>query len=119
MQVVVENNLPAFPAGRLVFVATGEKEWTESIKLADTIILLEGIGGTYTTGAIALQQGKPILPLADTQGDALKLFTEVQLNWNKRPVPYLSLQDFIKLGREAPSVLKVLPALLEKIHDSP
>ncbi|WP_158453785.1 hypothetical protein [Pontibacter korlensis] len=45
--------------------------------MADAIILIEGVGGTYTAGVIALGQGKPILPLADTRGDALKPFTEV------------------------------------------
>ena len=49
-QVIREDWRPKFLAGNLVLVPPGEKEWTESVKLAEAVILVGGHGGTWTTG---------------------------------------------------------------------
>jgi hypothetical protein len=68
IQVIVKNDQPAFAAGELVFVRKGEEDWSEPIQRANAVLLLGGLGGTWTTGEMALGMHKPVLPLADTGG---------------------------------------------------
>lgn len=117
IQVVNNRKFPAFPAGRLVFVEPGESEWTEGIVLADAVILAGGLGGTYTTGATALEWNKPVFPLADTGGDALRLYQELYRSWAERSQVFgrITKEQFMQLGREAPGVVQVLPQLIQQI----
>jgi TIR domain len=66
IQVVVDDELPAFPAGNLVLVRRGEEEWTEPVKRSDAVVLIGGFGGTRSTGEYALKFGRIVFPLADT-----------------------------------------------------
>ena len=66
IQVVVDDKLPAFPAGNLVLVRRGEEEWTEPVKRSDAVVLIGGVGGTWSTGEYALKFGRIVFPLADT-----------------------------------------------------
>jgi len=83
VQVVVNSKDPAFPAGQLVFVDRGDDEWSEPIRRADAIVLLGGVGGTWTTGKMALKMRRPVLPLADTGGDAKKLYIHMLKTWDE------------------------------------
>ena len=74
VQVVVRDEEPAFPAGQLFFVDRGDEEWNEPVRRAGVVLLLGGIGGTLTTGEVALQMNRPVLPVADTGGDAKQLY---------------------------------------------
>jgi hypothetical protein len=74
---------PAFPAGELLFLNRGEEEWSEPIRRADAVVFLGGIGGTGTTGEIAWQMRKPVLPLADTGGDAKRLYLHTLKMWGE------------------------------------
>jgi TIR domain len=104
VQVVVNEELPAFPAGDLILVKRGRDEWTVAIDRADVIVLIGGIGGTWETGEIALERGKPVLPLADTGGDAKKMYMHLLANWGRYNVGNLTKQQFLRLGRMAPDV---------------
>jgi TIR domain/SLOG cluster4 family len=77
IQVIVRDHDPPFTAGQLFFVSKGQEEWLEPIQRADAVLLLGGIGGTWTTGEMALGICKPVLPLADTGGDAKKLYLQM------------------------------------------
>ena len=81
VQAAVEGGAPAFPAGQLLFLKRGEQEWSEPIRRADAVVLLGGIGGTATTGEMAWQKRKPVLPLADSGGDAKKLYLQTLKMW--------------------------------------
>jgi TIR domain len=99
IQMVVEDDDPAFAAGQLVFVGRGEPEWLEPIRRADFVVLVGGIGGTLKTGELALDKSKPVLPLADTGGDARTLYMTMLRSWERSPWFPLSHTQFQTLAR--------------------
>lgn len=113
VQVVVEEELPAFPAGNLVLVRRGEEEWTESVKRGDAVVLIGGVGGTWTTGEYALKFGRFVLPLADTGGDAAKFYMYMQRNWKPEFSPGIDKSTFQLVAREAPQVVARVIKLLD------
>ncbi len=114
IQVVVEDKLPAFPAGNLVLVHHGEEEWTESVKRAEAVVLIGGIGGTLTTGEYGLKFGRAVFPLADTGGDAAKFYMQMQRNWKPEFLPGIDKSKFQVVAREAPRVISGLIKLLDE-----
>jgi predicted Rossmann-fold nucleotide-binding protein len=117
-QVVVETEMPAFPAGNLILVRRGTEEYTESVKRADAIILIGGIGGTYKTAEYGLQYGKAVLPLADTGGDAAKFYMHMLRNWRDDYFERIDRRIFQSLAREVPDALKELAAVLKLVKRS-
>jgi hypothetical protein len=113
VQVVVEEKLPAFPAGNLVLVRRGEEEWTESVKRGDAVVLIGGIGGTWTTGEYALKFGRLVLPLADTGGDAARFYMHMQRHWKPEFSPGIDKSTFQLVAREAPQVVAGVIELLD------
>ena len=114
VQVVVEENLPAFPAGNLVLVRRGEEEWTESIKRGEAVVLIGGVGGTWTTGEYALKFGRFVLPLADTGGDAAQFYMHMQRTWKPEFAPGIDRSRFQLVAREAPQVVPGLITMLDE-----
>ena len=114
IQVVVEDELPAFPAGNLVLVHRGEEEWTESVNRAEAVILIGGVGGTWTTGAYALKGGRLVLPLADTGGDAARFYMHMQRSWKPEFSAGIDRSKFQLVAREAPQVVTGLIGLLDE-----
>jgi len=99
IQIVVEDEEPAFAAGQLVFVAKGEAEWFQPIRRADAVILVGGLGGTWTTGRMALDLAKPVLPLADTGGDAKRMYLHMLQRWDRFSWLNISQQQFQRIAR--------------------
>jgi hypothetical protein len=118
IQVIREGALPAFPAGNLVLVHRGEEEWTESVKRAEAIILIGGVGGTWTTGEFALKSGRLVLPLADTGGDAAKFYIYMLGNWKSEFAVGIDRAKFQVVAREAPEVIGKLIELLDEWKSS-
>lgn len=114
IQVVVDEELPAFPAGNLVLVHRGEDEWTESVQRAEAVVLIGGIGGTRKTGEYALKFGRVVLPLADTGGDAAKFYMDMQRNWKPEFAFGIDKSKFQLVAREAPQVVVGLIKLLDE-----
>jgi hypothetical protein len=122
VQIMKDGDAPSFPAGRLLLEMTENAAWKNSIQRADAVVLVGGMGGTYQTGEWALDQGKPVLPLADTQGalmshgDAYRFYHEIKRNWNSSPLSkLLSEDDFECLGNPIPEVVTDLIRLLKKV----
>jgi hypothetical protein len=113
-QVVVDDKLPAFPAGNLVLVRRGEEEWTESVKRSDAVVLIGGVGGTRTTGESALKSGRIVFPLADTKGDAGQFYMDMQRNWKSEFSPGIDRSEFQRVAKEAPQVVADLIDLFDK-----
>jgi hypothetical protein len=113
IQVVVEDELPAFPAGNLVLVHRGEEEWTESVKRADAVVLIGGVGGTWTTGEYGLKFGRIVFPLADTGGDAAKFYMHMQRHWKPEFLSGIDRSRFQVIATEAPQVVAGLIKLLD------
>jgi hypothetical protein len=116
IQVVVEDELelPAFIAGNLVLVRRGEEEWTASVWRAEAVVLIGGIGGTWTTGEYGLRFGRFVLPLADTGGDAKNFYWHMQRNWKPEFSPGIDKSKFQVVAREAPQVVAGLIELLDQ-----
>jgi len=94
MQVVPEGQEPDFKGGYIITVPKGPKEWIESVRYADAVILLGGVGGTYETHLFALQEQKPIFPIASTEGDARKSFTDIVEHWDAEPLLAINVNDY-------------------------
>ena len=77
IQVVRDGQQPEFKGGYIINVPSGIKEWIESVRYADAVILIGGIGGTYSTYLFALQEQKPVFPIASTEGDARKVLHDI------------------------------------------
>ena len=117
-QIVVdnENKLPAFPAGNLIIVKDGSiEEWTEGIDRATAVILIGGVGGTWRTGELAVERGKPVFPLADTGDDAKKFYMHMLRSWDRIRMPNITRSQFQVVAREAPKVVADVISLLKQI----
>jgi len=115
VQVVVRTEEPAFAAGQLVFVDSGEGEWQEPIRRADVVLLLGGLGGTGETGRRALEMRKAVLPIADTGGDAKAVYIEMLKAWPTLAWMGLSEREFQRLGRPASSAIDAAVELTQKL----
>jgi hypothetical protein len=99
VQIVVEGDEPAFPAGELLFVRAGEEEWTKPIDRADCIVLLGGLGGTMKAVEIGLRKRKRVLPIADTGGDAKTTYLRIVKNWDRYGWMQFDRAKFSRLAR--------------------
>ena len=113
--VVVRTESPAFAAGQLVFVERGKEEWDEPIRRADVVLLLGGLGGTKETGRRALEMRKPVLPIADTGGDAKEMYIEMLMGWPALGWMGVSEREFQRLGRPASSAIDAAVELTQKL----
>jgi predicted Rossmann-fold nucleotide-binding protein len=93
-QVVSANREPIFKGGSIEHVKQGVKEWIESVKYAQAVILLGGEGGTYETFEFAAQDRVPVFPVAGTGGDAKRVFDEMLQNWDEKLVDDVSKEEF-------------------------
>lgn len=114
IQVVIRDRIPNFSAGQLVLVHRGEEEWTKSVKRAEAVVLIGGLGGTWTTGEYALKFGRLALPLADTGGDAAKFYMHMQRNWQPEFTAGIERSKFSLVAREAPGVVADVIKLLDE-----
>lgn len=114
LQVIVRTDIPAFTAGQLIFVSKGREEWDEPIRRADIVVLLGGLGGTKETGKRALKMKKPVLPIADSGGDAKEIYVEMLRDWPSLAWMDIPEGDFRRLGRQASSAVEVAAELVQR-----
>jgi hypothetical protein len=119
IQVVVKNDEPAFTAGQLVFVSKGDDEWYEPIRRANVVLLLGGVGGTWETAECAARTNTPVLPLADTGGDAKKYYLHMLKHWHDFQWLGLTEKQFQQLGRPATAAMKAAVDLALKVTKTP
>jgi hypothetical protein len=113
IQVIRKDIEPEFAAGQLFFVEERRKEWTEPIQRAGAVLLLGGLGGTLTTGKMALEMNKPVLPLADTDGDAKKMYLQMLREWERYDWMGLNRKQFQYLARPRQDGVDAAISLLE------
>jgi hypothetical protein len=111
---VVRDDEPAFAAGQLVFV-NRDDEWSEPLRLARAVVLLGGVGGTWTTGLQALRMNRPVLPVADTGGDAKKVYLHMLKHWDEVGWMGLDLNEFQQLGRPGAAGINAALELVLKV----
>jgi len=116
VQVIVKDKEPAFAAGQLVFVEKGDEEWDEPIRRADVVVLLGGVGGTRKTGKRALELKRPVLPVADSGGDAKVFYVDMLKQWDKLDWMGLTEKEFQRLGRPGSAAIDAALELAVKVR---
>ncbi len=99
IQIVPNGQQPEFKGGTIKYVEAGAKEWLESLKLADVVILIGGQGGTYETYTYAKQENIPVIPIVCTNGDAKAVFDNMLKNWNEQNMGNISIDKFKTLNQ--------------------
>ena len=94
VQVIVRDHDPAFSAGQLVLVEKGDEEWEAPIRRANPVLHLGGLGGTRETGKRALNLRTPVLPIADSGGDAKSFYIDMLKRWGNLEWMGLSEKEF-------------------------
>ncbi|MDI1430033.1 5'-methylthioadenosine/S-adenosylhomocysteine nucleosidase [Polyangium sorediatum] len=80
-QIVPRPDEPSFFGGDVVYVEKGVPEWVESVRRAQAVVLIGGLGGTYKTYQTARNEQVPVFPLPSTGGDAKKAFDEIMADF--------------------------------------
>lgn len=112
-QVIVKTKMPTYTGGNLVLVNHGEDEWIEPVLKCDAIVLINGIGGTYETAEYGIRYRKPIFPIADTGGDANRMYMKLLTNWDGHLYEHFDKSKFQRLGGIAVYALNDLIKLLD------
>lgn len=97
-QIIVKTRFPTYTGGNLVLVERGDSEWIEPILASDALVLINGIGGTYETAKHAIKYNKPVYPIADSGGDACKMYMEILSSWEQYPYSNIQKNQFQRLG---------------------
>ena len=96
-QIVPRPDQPAFFGGDVIYVDKGPQEWVETVRRAHAVILMGGLGGTYTTYKIARDERVPVFPLAGTGGDAREAFDELLASWGQHPLGHVQRDELTAL----------------------
>jgi|GEM_PF-4791452 len=112
-QVIVKTDLPAYTGGKLVLINAGREEYTESVSISDAIVMIHGVGGTLETAKYGVKYNKPVFPIADSGGDAVRFYMNIISNWSKYPYKNISQLRFQCLGGMIPFVVADLMQLLD------
>lgn len=116
LQVVQRGWTPPHELGEIIIVEPGDSEWVEQIVRSDAIVLIGGLGGTWTTGELGYAYGKPVLPLADTGEDAKRFYDYTIGRWDEYPMRKMSHDEFKGLSKPVPLVLKDVMSILRRIR---
>lgn len=111
-QIIVKTSLPTYPGGNLILIDKGNEEWIEPVKNCDAIILIHGLGGTYKTAETGIKYSKPIFPIADSGGDANKMYIKILSTWEQYSYQNFGKLEFQGLGGIANYALDKLMKLL-------
>jgi hypothetical protein len=93
VQVVLEEQVPAYPGGLIERVANETQAYDETLEKAYALIMIGGIGGTYVSYRRAEAAGIPVIPIASTGGDAAKAHTVIK---DRRLLPAYFLSELAK-----------------------
>lgn len=103
---------PRIPGGELVYAGALDQWYQTLADRADAVILLNGAGGTADVAHAASSSGIPIFPIGLSGGDAEAIFRGQLGNWDTRPVPGLSREQYALLGEEMPVAIDLMFHLL-------
>lgn len=122
-QIIPKNKEPKLNRGNVFYVNPGKDEWIGSLKLADFIILIGGVGGTFTTYKMGLQNGIPVFPIFDTKGDTERIKRELMQNWPAKIYRNIEKDTFfeqlsiqIKDEQDANSIFNSITEMMAKIE---
>jgi len=79
------------------FVNTASGLELHQFKWLESDELIGGAGGTYATYEYALQERKPVFPLAGTHGDAQRVFQDMLASWDVQSMGAVPLDRFARV----------------------
>lgn len=80
-QILPRHKRPLYEAGNVFYVDEGPDEWIKCLNLADYVILIGGLGGTYQTFHMALRERIPVFPCFATARDTARVYADLQAAW--------------------------------------
>jgi predicted Rossmann-fold nucleotide-binding protein len=89
---------PDYPGGQPIVVNEGFEEFSESIRYANAVVLVGGIGGTYELATLARHEQRPVFAIPATGGDAATVYGEIMTAWNLQHPNALTREDFQSLN---------------------
>lgn len=96
-QIIPKHKEPMYESGNIFYVNQGLDEWTKCLNLADYVILIGGVGGTYSTYKLALRERIPVFPIFDTGGDTLRIKKEMERKkWEETIYSNVGKEEFFK-----------------------
>lgn len=119
-QVLQRGRAPLVSEGTIAYVEIGAREYVESIKLADALVLVGGLGGTYEVYDYAKPRHIPIFPLPATGGDARRVFVDLCQKWELWAAVYPGLDKgrFNELDAPDAAASGALTRLLQTVLGS-
>ncbi|MBK7614352.1 MAG: CHAT domain-containing protein [Burkholderiales bacterium] len=109
-------------AGSVVEIDNKDAEYDESIRRANYVVLIGGVGGTWEVALRAERAGRTVLPLADTGGDASRIHKRLKSAWetSEKPPresvkPKLTASDLIALANPTPEAVASLISVLNRL----
>jgi hypothetical protein len=106
---------PAFAQGRVEHVATDEESIRRSVELSDAVVMIGGLGFLRDIATIALEAGRPVLPLGATGGDAQSVHDLILRGWDRYAGWGVSREDFELIGQPRTDLVPFVLGLLEKL----
>lgn len=95
-QILPRHKSPPYPAGNVFYVDEGADEWVKCLNLADYVILIGGLGGTYQTFRLAMRERIPVFPCFATQRDTSRVFADLQADWPAAVYRGIAADDFLE-----------------------
>ena len=115
--IMPKGRTPDFPEG-LVQYADDSTWQTSQVAAADAAILIGGRGGTMTVGRMAMEQAKPVLPLAKSGADAAAFFQQRLSTWDHLMYAGVEKSEFERLNAPAPQAADLAMLLIRKLMNA-
>ncbi|MEM9919932.1 MAG: hypothetical protein AAF990_17680, partial [Bacteroidota bacterium] len=97
--------------------------WTKSLNLADYVVLIGGVGGTYSTYSIATQERIPVFSFFDTRKDTSQVLTDMIQKWPENIYGDVPQSDYfrrlsaeIRSEEDVLSVIQAIEGFMELIE---
>lgn len=117
-QIIVKTDFPTYTGGNIILVEQGDPEWSEPVNASDALVVINGMGGTYSTAMYSMRSNIPVFPVADSGGDASKLYLEIITDWERYQYKKLQKNQFQQLGRPFKYAIDSLIDLLNLQFDN-
>ncbi|PSL27673.1 caspase family protein [Chitinophaga ginsengisoli] len=114
VQVVLEDQVPAYPGGLIERVANETQSYEETLEKAYAVIMIGGIGGTYVSYMKAEAAGIPVIPIASTGGDAAKAYGLIKQHKRLHPDVLDELDTPLNNKDDAERIAKAICKLLDE-----
>lgn len=117
-QVCQHGREPTLREGTRVDVGQDAEEYLSAVAVADIVVLLSGLGGTFVVYQHTLQARKPALPLPKTEGDARRAFDHARTHFNRDLYLGITADDLAQLDRPPAESVAYLVRLIQQHREA-